>query len=71
MKHENLNTKQTPPLQQTDVSGWQELDLVQPSIGQKIVYEGNLFPADGVYVGGDEVRLADGTTDKFDRWKPA
>ena len=53
------------------VSGWQELDLVKPTIGQKIVYMGNLFPAEGVYVGDDEVRCEDGTIDRFDRWEPA
>lgn len=69
-KRELIN-EPPPQLNKHDVTGWQELDLVQPDIGQKIVYEGNLYATDGVYVGKDEVRLADGTIDWFDRWKPA
>lgn len=71
MNNQKLNEVQKPALKQANVSGWKELDLVQPTIGQKIVYEGNLFPADGIYVGEDWVSLTDGTKDKFDRWKSA
>lgn len=53
-----------------EIKNWNDINVLEPEIGQAIVYEANLYPNKGIYLGENKVIINEKTEDVFEKWLP-